>query len=192
MDGFGRAFGLTMQHEGGFVNDPVDPGGMTYMGISRRWWPAWEGWPLVDAHLADGTLMSLDQDLADLVRVFYRINFWNRLQGDRIAEMSLDVVCELFDTAVNLDVVDAVKFFQEALNLLNKNQLLFPDLVVDGKLGPKTFSTLKRFLSFDYPDPKKNEKILLKVMNILQGTHYVQQMRSYPENEKFVGWFQRA
>ena len=40
---FDRAFVTTMQSEGGYVNNPKDPGGETYMGISRNNYPHWQG-----------------------------------------------------------------------------------------------------------------------------------------------------
>ena len=40
--------GFTRKWEGGFVNDPKDPGGMTMAGISRKTFPNWIGWKEVD------------------------------------------------------------------------------------------------------------------------------------------------
>ncbi len=188
---FKQAFGRTMDHEQGFVDDPVDPGGMTYMGISRRWWPSWPGWLLVDKHLRTDKLFSLDLSLAGHVKNFYLINFWNRIQGDLVSKISEEIACELFDTAVNLDVPDAVEFLQQGLNLLNRNQLLFSDMIIDGKLGPVTIKTLERYLSLRPMPKEQREAVLLKIMNTLQGNHYIQQMITYPQNERFTGWFNR-
>ena len=44
------SFKKTNINEGGFVDDPSDSGGMTYAGVSRKWFPNWEGWKIVDAH----------------------------------------------------------------------------------------------------------------------------------------------
>ena len=39
MDLFEQAITTTLQHEGGYVNDPADPGGETRYGISKRAFP---------------------------------------------------------------------------------------------------------------------------------------------------------
>ena len=49
-----------------------------------------------------------------------------------MADISEPVAVELFDTAVNQGVHAAVKYLQGALNLLNANQKIFPDIMKDG------------------------------------------------------------
>ena len=48
MADFKKALTETLRHEGGYVNDPKDPGGETYKGISRKNHPDWEGWNIID------------------------------------------------------------------------------------------------------------------------------------------------
>lgn len=188
---FDAAFSATMKHEGYGVrtNDPVDPGGDTYSGISRQNWPSWEGWALLN-QIANGR-KDLIPALAIAVEVFYRVNFWDRLQGDKILSMSAPVAHELFDTSVNCGVSKGVSILQEALNLLNNNKRIYPDLIVDGDLGARTMETLRIYLASRPPTKEAAERRLLKVMNCLQGAHYVKLMRAHPEREKYRGWFDR-
>lgn len=78
-------------------------------------------------------------------------------------------------------------FLQEGLNLLNDNQSIYDDIVEDGILGEITISILNLFLSRRPIRKEEKEKMLLEVMNTLQGAHYIDQMRRYPTCERFRG-----
>lgn len=103
MDPYTLAFAKTMKHEAGYADVIGDKGGETYRGISRVFWPTWEGWKLVD-DWKGGVIGSaaLSASLDPLVMRFYRVNFWDRFQGDAVAALSVDIACELFDTGVNM------------------------------------------------------------------------------------------
>ena len=186
---FPLAFGRTLKHEGGFDNDPADPGGMTFMGVSREYHPGWPGWPIVDAELkrCGPPCLSLNSDLTLQVRLFYFTEFWQRLQCDFVATLSTEVAAELFDTGVNMGRTRAVEILQRALNLLNRNKKLYPDLVDDGLMGRNTRGTLAKYFELGM-----DERILLKLMNHLQGEYYINLMRRFPEKERFAGWFART
>ncbi len=185
---FETSLALVLRHEGGYVFDPDDPGGETYRGIARRYHPDWPGWAIVDGHKAEGgdfpARLGADEALQAQVAEFYRINFWNRLWGDRLPDQAL--ADELLDTAVNMGVRRAVAFLQEALNLLNRNQHDYLDLAEDGLLGPKTLAALHTCLAHDGAH-------LLKLCNLLQGMHYIDTARRNPVQEKFLrGWLSRV
>jgi len=110
------------------------------------------------------------------------------LQGDKVAGISPEVAYELFDTAVNLDVPDAVKFLQIALNMQRMATRSFPVLVVDGLLGRNTLTALTRYLATQPGDPERNEKILLNSMN---GEQYIC-YKNNPQHSYFRGWFLRV
>jgi lysozyme family protein len=175
----------TLKIEGEYSTDRLDPGGQTYMGISRVYWPQWTGWVVIDEWLLAG---KPKMDMRPYVEDFYYQNFWCRIQGDTIAEISPAVASELFDSAVNLDVPDAVRFLQTALNMQNQYQKLYPDLQTDGKLGPKTIASLKRYLSYQPGNRESNEAILLNCMN---GEQYIA-YKNNPRHEYFRGWFLRV
>ncbi len=189
---FLSAFTKTMEFEGGYSFDALDPGGETYMGISRVYWPDWPGWELIDQlNAADKRVENLPV-LEAMVRRFYRQQYWNRFHGDAVADIVPEVAEEVFDTGVNLGVHRAVKFLQQALNLLNLNETIFPDIIEDGILGQVTLRTMQLYMERRPPDRETKIRMLLGVMNTLQGMHYIEQMRRYPEKERFRGWFMRV
>jgi lysozyme family protein len=189
MDHFEEAFSRTMSEEGGYSLDRMDPGGETYMGISRVYWPGWEGWEIIDNFGEKGTVPEFAiTGLVPLVFDFYMTNFWNRMQGEKVAGISSEVAFELFDTAVNLDVPDAVKFLQVALNMQNQYGHIYQKLLTDGLLGAKTLIILERYLATQPGDRERNEKILLNCMN---GEQYIC-YKNNPKHPYFRGWFLRV
>ena len=189
MDHFEEAFARTMSKEGGYNFDRIDPGGETYMGSSRVYWPGWEGWGIIDNYGEKGNIPEVVRiDLVPLVFDFYRTNFWGRMQGEKVAGISSEVAFELFDPAVNLDLPDAVKFLQVALNMQRLATRSFPELAVDGLLGPNTLTALERYLATQPGNPGRNEKILLNCMNGEQYLCY----KGNPRHPYFRGWFLRV
>lgn len=188
-DAFSIAFSRTMQNESGYSNVAGDRGGETYMGISRVFWPSWPGWIMIDDCKA-GLINALQRDTAcaEHVRQFYRVQFWDRFQGDLVAAESVEVACELFDTGVNMGIHRAVCFLQESLNMQNRFAATYPDIQVDGLLGKGTLSTLKRYLSYRPGTKEDNEQILLNCMN---GEQYLAYKKN-AQHEQFRGWFRRV
>jgi len=124
-----KALDFVLKWEGGFIDDPKDPGGATKYGISFRFLKS------LAPELADidrdgdvdfDDIFSLTED--DAVRI-YTDRFWNALELSRLPD-GLSVV--LMDTAVNMGKSRAVKILQLALV-----QMEFC-IVVDGIMGPKT------------------------------------------------------
>jgi lysozyme family protein len=177
---FDEAFDITMGHEGGYSNDPHDAGGETYRGISRRYHPTWSGWNVID-----DTKPNIDNDELDpYVREFYEAHYWDRLRLDDFWSQS--IANEMFDTAVNMGVRRAGKFLQECLNYLNRNESLFSDLVVDGIIGPASIDALNEI-------SEQDGDILLTMLNVCQGRHYMEYMKKSPTQERYArGWFTRV
>jgi lysozyme family protein len=189
MADFNEAYAITAAHEGGYANDPVDRGGETYRGIARVHHPDWSGWKRVDAQRGKtGFPKSLDKDrtLQANVKDFYKRNYWDRFDGDALPDQA--VANELYDTAVNMGVRRAVRFLQSALNLLNRDQRDYKDLIVDGWFGSKTMTALETLLKKD-----RSSDALVKLMNIQQGARYVEIMARDASQERFArGWIKRA
>lgn len=93
-------------HEGGYVNDPNDPGGETKWGISKR------SYPSVD-------IKNLTRDGA--IAIYLR-DFWNPLKADRFHD---GVAFQLLDSAVNSGISQSIRFLQRAV-----------DVADDGHWGP--------------------------------------------------------
>lgn len=116
---FDEIIGVVLKHEGGYVNDPKDPGGETKYGISKRAYP--------------------DVDIKGLTEVeakkIYKKDYWDRAKVDTVSK---DLKHIYFDMAVNMGRGRAVKILQEAANGKNKNKI-----DVDGGLGPATRRALE-------------------------------------------------
>ena len=177
------AIGTTLGHEGGYVNDPADRGGETYRGISRKFHPKWYGWKLVDLRKKTPNFpanLKNDPSLDDLVKDFYYEEFIQSVNLHLINDG--EVVKEVFDSGVNCGRRTACLWLQEAFNLCNQNQQLGPDLKVDGAIGPKTAAAINNF-------PANRKKVLLGVLNLLQGERYLNICRKDQTQERFLhGW----
>ena len=105
---FDRAFQITVGVEGGYVNDPADPGGETKYGISHRAYP-------------DIGIKALTLDQA---KAIYQRDYWQAASCDRMPERIGHLV---FDCAVHHGVKTAIKLLQRALRVAD-----------DGEFGPVT------------------------------------------------------
>lgn len=197
---FDISYEKTMNHEGQYSNDPRDLGGETWKGISRKNWPKWNGWMIIDQIKRTVNTVDLvkvlrnDEELENAVREFYYTEFWAKLLGESISDQ--DIADELFDTAINQGLAKASVYFQQALNLLNNNQKLYSDIEVDGKLGN---DTLKSFVAYMHTSNlpgrsvQRNVSTILKVMNGLQFERYKEICESNTEQEVFFyGWINRV
>jgi len=111
---FDTAVSLVLEHEGGLVNHPSDPGGLTKYGISQR------AYPTLD-------IASLTEEDA---KAIYKRDYWDRVQGDLLPEGISTLV---FDSAVNQGVVRATLLLQKALGV-----------DADGIIGPRTLAAASR------------------------------------------------
>lgn len=91
---FRSAVNFVIEEEGGYVNNPDDPGGETKYGISKRQYP-------------DLDIASLTKD--DAAGIYYR-DYWSRLP--KLPE-PLDFL--VFDCAVNCGVGRAIRLLQLAV-----------------------------------------------------------------------------
>lgn len=120
---------FVLEHEGGFVDHPDDPGGATNHGISLRF--------LRD--LPDGDIDGDGDVDADDIRSltpavagkFYKARFWDKVGCDRLPPA---VAVAVFDAAVNCGTSRAVRWLQEACNMMGAH------LLVDGVSGSKTYA----------------------------------------------------
>ena len=92
---FDQVIGRVLKHEGGYVNDPQDPGGETKFGISKR------AYPNVD-------IKGLTIDAA---KAIYRRDYWDAVGADNLPPA---IRYMAFDTAVNMGVGAAKKMIAQA------------------------------------------------------------------------------
>jgi len=188
---FEKAFKDLIHVEGGYVNHPNDPGKETYKGVSRVYHPNWLGWSIIDKHKPHSLfprILEIDDSLKNLVKNFYKIEYWDSVLGDKVSEIESPIASELFDTAVNMGPERAVIFLQRALNVLNtKNTtVLYNDVSKDGDLGPITLEALQKCCE------NNRGYSLLIYMNVLQGARYIENAEKNRKKEVFIaGWAQR-
>lgn len=188
MANFTEAYNKTASHEGGYVDDPLDAGRETYKGISRRFHPTWAGWQIIDQHKDDPEFPECLYDigyLQELVTRFYKKTYWTSFYMDAISDQPL--ANELFDIAVNMGKKRATEFLQRGLNLLNRDERNYSNIVEDGQFGVITFKALRKYLTID------DAGYLRKILVILRGMHYIAYMTEDETQERFArGWLNRV
>lgn len=112
---FDKAFDTLIGHEGGYVNNPADPGGETRYGISKRSYPQ-----------LDIARLGLPE-----AKAIYRRDYWDRAQCDKLPP---GVAFDVFDAAVNSGIGQAIRFLQRAVGVAD-----------DGHVGPQTLAALARW-----------------------------------------------
>lgn len=91
-------------HEGGYVNHPSDPGGMTNLGVTARVWEEWVGHPVDEKQMRALT--------PELVAPLYRKKYWDACRANDLVS-GLDYA--VFDVAVNSGVGRAIKLLQSVV-----------------------------------------------------------------------------
>jgi len=173
MADFTQAFQMMLAHEGGYVNDPDDPGGETYKGVARKIHSKWDGWKRIDVlKRQTGFPANLDTDhkLQESIFDFYRVNFWNKVNGDNIE--SQKIAESIFDFAVNAGVGTSASLAQAIIGTK-----------IDGAIGPKSIAKLNAF----------NIDHFLAAFTVAKIDRYVSIVKRIPTSRKyFYGWVLRA
>lgn len=118
---FDAALKAVLHHEGGFVNHPRDPGGMTNLGVTKKVWGEWVKREVGESEMRDLT--------PEKVAPLYKKMYWDRARCDELPE-GVDYI--VFDTAVNSGVGRAVRFLQACVGADQ-----------DGVIGPKTLAAVQ-------------------------------------------------
>jgi lysozyme family protein len=128
MGEFERALPRVLVHEGGYVNDPADPGGETNRGITQRTYDAYrrrKGLPL------QSVKNITSQEVADI----YRTGYWDLAKCD---QLPAGVSYVVFDGAVNSGVAQSIKWLQRALGV-----------TPDGVIGNATLAAVQSYGDMD-------------------------------------------
>jgi lysozyme family protein len=110
-----------LAHEGGFVNHPKDPGGMTNLGVTKRVWEEWVGHDVDEKQMRALT--------PETVAPLYKRKYWDAIRAD---DLVAGVDYCVFDVAVNSGPGRAIKFLQSSVGV-----------TVDGGFGPTTLVAVK-------------------------------------------------
>jgi len=116
IDNFEQSLEMLLKHEGGFVNHPKDPGGMTNLGVTKRVLEEFLGQEVSEEDMRGLT--------PETVAPLYKQNYWDRVKGD---DLPSGVDWAVFDWAVNSGTGRAAKALQRIVGA-----------GVDGAIGPGT------------------------------------------------------
>jgi lysozyme family protein len=125
MTAFDTCFASVIHSEGGFSNNPRDPGGITNLGVTKRAWEAWVGHSVTE--------QDMRQLTPAIVAPFYRANYWNAVHGD---SFPVGIALCLFHCAVNAGPKRAATLLQGIVGA-----------VPDGAIGAGTQAAVRAFLS---------------------------------------------
>lgn len=122
-ENFDSSLAAILAHEGGFVNHPSDPGGMTNLGVTKKVWEEW-----VNRRVSENEMRKLTPKL---VAPLYKARYWDAVKADQLPS-GIDYL--MFDFAINAGVSRSVKTAQKVVNV---NQ--------DGVIGNKTLAAIQSF-----------------------------------------------
>lgn len=117
---WGNAFKIMLASEGGYVNHPSDPGGMTNLGVTKRVWEEWVGRESNEKEMRSLT--------PEMVEPLYKRKFWDACKCDDLPS-GIDYL--VFDFAVNAGVGRSAKILQTAVGV-----------TPDGGIGPMTLAAV--------------------------------------------------
>jgi lysozyme family protein len=115
-ENFEKSLAELLEHEGGYVNHPRDPGGRTNLGVTQD---VWEDW--IDRAVTEENMRALTPAK---VAPLYREMYWDRVKGDKLPA-GVDYC--VFDAAVNSGASRAAKWLQTTVGA-----------VADGAIGEQT------------------------------------------------------
>lgn len=116
-----ECFDMVIKSEGGFVNHPKDPGGMTNLGVTRSAWEAF-----INRKVTEDEMRALTPEL---VKPFYKALYWDRIKGDVLPD---GVDYAAYDLAVNSGPHRAAQYLQEIAGV-----------TADGMIGPKSIEAIQ-------------------------------------------------
>ena len=119
-ENFDKCLEMLLEHEGGYVNDSRDRGGMTNLGVTKKVYDEWIGRESTEQEMRDLT--------PDDVAPIYKKNYWNRVKADSLYS-GLDWTA--FDWAVNSGSGRPAKAIQRAVGATQ-----------DGAIGPATLGLI--------------------------------------------------
>lgn len=168
MSNFDKSLEVVLAHEGGFVDNPLDRGGPTNMGITQKSLSEYcDRNRLPEARVQDLTVT--------MAKALYQVQFWVPLQLYAVPDDNLATV--ILDLAV----------LRGSSALVREIQAHLPGTAQDGVMGEQTSLLFQRFLK--KADPKKF------AMDIILHEQYLMAVlaKNHPEQSTFLpGWISRT
>lgn len=144
--------------EGGYVNNPKDPGGETNHGITVA---------VAREHGYQGDMRELTRGIAE--EIYYQ-DYIVKPGFSRIVPIQPAVAHKLVDAGVNTGTTRPSRWFQQTLNDLSHGGADYPQINVDGKVGPATITAYQRL------EQKRGKvkacELTIKLLDSYQATYY--------------------
>lgn len=122
---------IVLKFEGGYANDPTDPGGETNKGITMAVFRECSH-ELLGVDPTSSSLKALTDVQAGII---YKARYWDKMQGDSIRTQELaNIVCDFYVNAGT----NATKLLQRVVNGMGAT------VVEDGVIGPATLQALTK------------------------------------------------
>jgi lysozyme family protein len=118
-----KSFEMMLKSEGGYVNNPADPGGMTNLGVTKATWENWVGRASDENEMRNLT--------PEKVAPLYKNKFWDMCRCD---DLPSGVDYLVFDFAVNAGPGRSAKILQTAVGV-----------TPDGGIGPMTLAAVAKY-----------------------------------------------
>jgi lysozyme family protein len=156
-----KCFDLVIVNEGGYVDNPADPGGATNWGCTKAVWEQYIGHEVSKEDIRNLTKED--------VKPLYKRNYWDAIHGDALPS-GLDYC--IFDCAINSGVGRAAKFIQEIVGVF-----------ADGAIGNNTVTAINQMNTVtminEFSDKRQQFLELLKTFPVFgKGwTKRVQEVR---------------
>ena len=145
--------------EGGYVNDPKDPGGETNHGITVA---------VARDHGYTGPMKDLPKERATEI---YLDDYITKPGYGELIALSPAVGHKVVDAGVNTGTRQSSLWFQRSMNALSRGGQDFPQINVDGKLGTgsiKAYEALRRVRG-----NVRACELTIKLMDAQQASHYM-------------------
>lgn len=154
--------------EGGYVDDPNDPGGATRYGITEA---------TARRNGYTGAMSALPRDVAYSI---YLQDYYHAPRFDDVAHYAPILAAELTDTGVNMGTRVASEFLQRSLIVMGHS------IAADGVIGRRTLDALEAYID---RRGHEGEMVMRAMCDHLQGAHYIEIAEGRPESRKYVyGW----
>lgn len=158
-------------YEGGYSDDPDDPGGKTKYGITER---------VAREYGYLGAMEDLTQEQANRI---YTELYVDQPHFNLLLEINPAVGHKLIDAGVNVGTMRVSTWFQQALNSYSRNGKDYPKISEDGIIGKKTLEAYQA-LEKKRGSTKACE-LIIKALDGYQSTYYLK-LSAYAKYT--VGW----
>jgi len=173
MEVYEKALKVLLKHEGGYVNNTNDSGGETYKGVSRKWFPKFKGWEIIDTY-EDKTKLGDSVELQEAISDFYYSYFWYKLKLDDVKDPF--VASMIFGYSVSAGKKQIVRKVQRIVSTNPDGLIGNLTLTAINSMDPKAFVhhfLLEMFEFYTQVAKKGNNRLfLMGWMNRVSATYY--------------------